>query len=753
MSKGKKHGKKNHSRKKAHISSRPSLFTVDQDLKRNETRNDCGISVFQRYQNNEEYKKWLVNIYDKYYQIPPLREAIDKLHRDLEKYAGEFIPDYMGYQNHLYDTYYSKMVDSYKSRPEYMIADPDQELSEDNSFVQKVLQDEIMLLPLIYAKKEEEVANHIENEEQTDRATSDYRIWKLLTLIFSGDYSFMLDVIMACLDSKKNEYLDDDLTQINNRALVQRFFESVRKREKTVCYKVLGRALDRLDPGETDYLEAIAHYYDQEYDAAIRYASKVKEDNADYGAAVALLLECYSAKGDIHKLAECLEANRKVKYSKYQLRYLLQNTAMNYLGEPDHEWVEKMRHILMIKTVDKKDKEYYDRIVKNAAERILDIYNIYYNQSYYPNEFDGDEIDDNDGYKIINSYAVISVTDDFYDLKKVELMLSKINEGIDLKRVDAAWLDDFRFLASDMVFNMAINRNPSKSIEMDVYCFDYLYRLGMVDSFEQNVVENIKALTLWYKKTRDEKIANVLLSAYAEGSIKGKMDPTLKSFVESEFNSSIDEDSINQNKVKRNLSKNASIALESAEALFALSKTVDWGWKDAGMLSLSYFRIVEVEINQRLLLPLFGNLGAERIRSDFESVRDSLSGKDKESYTNRWTSIVSTLEKIINKTADVDGLMLGGMEFLFRNIGSKFSEYDILAKNIRGAMSEMLDDETDIDDFIRFMEHRVVNKNTRDKYRNPPAHSKYLPYATACECREYFYKIMLKFHSNLRFDI
>jgi hypothetical protein len=31
----------------------------------------------------------------------------------------------------------------------------------------------------------------------------------------------------------------------------------------------------------------------------------------------------------------------------------------------------------------------------------------------------------------------------------------------------------------------------------------------------------------------------------------------------------------------------------------------------------------------------------------------------------------------------------------------------------------------------------IVKKSVRNKYRNPPAHCKYLPYETACECRDY----------------
>ena len=48
---------------------------------------------------------------------------------------------------------------------------------------------------------------------------------------------------------------------------------------------------------------------DQDYDTAIRYASRVKEDYADFGKAISLLLECYASQGDIVKVVECINDN------------------------------------------------------------------------------------------------------------------------------------------------------------------------------------------------------------------------------------------------------------------------------------------------------------------------------------------------------------------------------------------------------------------------------------------------------------
>lgn len=90
------------------------------------------------------------------------------------------------------------------------------------------------------------------------------------------------------------------------------------------------------------------------------------------------------------------------------------------------------------------------------------------------------------------------------------------------------------------------------------------------------------------------------------------------------------------------------------------------------------------------------------------------------------------------------------MEYFFRNIGSGIIEGDTLSQDIRSAIKRLLVNETDLDYFILFLENNVVNKNNRDKYRNPPAHTKYLPYKTACECRDYFYQSMQQLNVMLK---
>ena len=289
-----------------------------------------------------------------------------------------------------------------------------------------------------------------------------------------------------------------------------------------------------------------------------------------------------------------------------------------------------------------------------------------------------------------------------------------------------------------------------QSLDLTLLAFESMYKLGLLSSYILNVNNCIDELSTYYDSTQDERVANIILLAYTEEVIHGSVNEKVKEFVESKLSHKIDDKTMAQRIVAKSLTRNAAIALESAETQYILSKSVDWGWKDAGMISLGYFRIIEVEINQRLLLRIVNNIGIERIRNDYDNVRASLVADEKKAYTNKWGRIISTLEKIINGTADVDGLMLGEMEYFFRNIGSGIIEGDTLSQDIRSAIKRLLVNETDLDYFILFLENNVVNKNNRDKYRNPPAHTKYLPYKTACECRDYFYQSMQQLNVMLK---
>lgn len=164
------------------------------------------------------------------------------------------------------------------------------------------------------------------------------------------------------------------------------------------------------------------------------------------------------------------------------------------------------------------------------------------------------------------------------------------------------------------------------------------------------------------------------------------------------------------------------------------SKEDDYGWKDAGMISLSYFRIVEMTINEKIIRPLSFMLEGQP-RTLLHSQREDMSSREKNRYNEKWGKIVNTIYEI-SKGSD-KGMMLGDLEKMFTNIGSHYDSDDSIATLIRDKTEDLLNDFGKEMIFNQHYLENALSGDTRTKYRNPPAHCKYLTYDVAVECRKY----------------
>lgn len=728
------------------ILTRDLNYTLQLPL-HNPRRIDSNLSIFKRFISDEKYIMFVSKMYEDDCRIPDRRKIIDKIYENLRKYAGTGVPDYSGYRKFIFQAYIAQIRDVSKASQKFQVlAGKDSQDFSD--------QLDIFLFSEIFAYlyNDFKSKSRLKDWEPTQDDLLNKNLLKLLISGLMGDLGYTLDILMSAVDSDNVKYLDDDLENLNARTLLGRFFKAVEQKEQSVCYKILGRTHELLDPGESDYLEAVVHFYDQEYDDAIHYASRVKEGTPDYNAAVSLLLECYAEKGDIVKLTECLNSNKTLKFFFYQLLYLTQEIVLNepFEEEPPSEWTQYFKQLLEYRKIsDYTGSEYYAQVVTTTVKCIINVYTEFRNLNYYPNN---DTIDSHNGRSYI---ALISVSSGFDKSVELDKFISKINECP--KTVSDDWLSGLRkqaFYTIEMltgtISKIMIGENQFISNDLILLGFESIYKLDMLASFTESVNRNIDYFIKGYNIEPNERIANIILLAYAEESIQGNLNDKVKGFVDAKLTGKLDESSLVHKQVSRRLSTKGAIALEAAETQYSLSKTIDWGWKDAGMLSLAYYRIIEVEINQKLLLPAVKSIGIDRIQKDYETVSSSLTGKSKKSYVFKWERIISTLGRIISGTADVSGLMLGEMEFLFRNIGSGITDGDMLAQSFRRGISSLLVEGTDLDEFVYFLEKDVVNKDVREKYRNPPAHTRYLPYKTACECRDYFYQLMQQFQSLLR---
>lgn len=147
---------------------------------------------------------------------------------------------------------------------------------------------------------------------------------------------------------------------------------------------------------------------------------------------------------------------------------------------------------------------------------------------------------------------------------------------------------------------------------------------------------------------------------------------------------------------------------------------------DAGMLCLSYMRILELEINQKIFLPL--KKYQNQILSQYNNILDSLHNNSSD-YSKKWSALCS-----LNK----DGIELGPLYYFLLNFQKDPRDYEIpLQAELIRIFKEYILNDRGMDYLQSGKLADMINTKVREKYRNPPAHTRYVNIDTAYECRKY----------------
>ena len=97
--------------------------------------------------------------------------------------------------------------------------------------------------------------------------------------------------------------------------------------------------------------------------------------------------------------------------------------------------------------------------------------------------------------------------------------------------------------------------------------------------------------------------------------------------------------------------------------------------------------------------------------------------------------------------------MLGNIQYFFRNIKkpmTKDPDKDLLFIEINNNLCKILNQQG-IQEFREKNDcfSEIVSRKKIETFRNPPAHTNYLPYKIACQCRDYFNDMILRIDSML----
>lgn len=562
-------------------------------------------------------------------------------------------------------------------------------------------------------------------ENTADENNSGLRDYVRFKLLFGSVLRIGERFVRAMADSLsdiKDGFIDEGLEGLDYSQLKDRFLKAILRREKSAAFKLLGR-LSNLDPGESSYFEALAHVNSGEYDDAIRFAKKILPGNADYPGAAAMILNCLALKGNYEGFSDYLSGHPDLKINTYYLLYLIQVLICNTqqfdqvrngleklcLAAGESQLVGDGSMGIMAQS------NLFRNSARLAVERIELLEDI---ELYGAGTGEDMEIPDELGYRYARVSLALSVHPD--------LASRLAGENMPRKEISRA--------ISEMLLN---NYNP---VFEDYYeALTAQHRLGESDSFIGNMTSNAERLLLF----DDDRAWNLIEAAYVESIIRN--DGTGKNKLQRILTDSgrLDErkldDFIGDARIKNGLSSPGKIAYTSAEWQYRKAMEEDYGWKDAGMLSLAYFRIIELELNRKIVVPAISAIGVATINRIYNDVLRSCSiGRQRDEISKRWNTIVGEFRKIDDGTAD--GLMLGPMEFFFTNL-SRVARVtpepdNLLTQTLYDGVKRLLSPQgTTALDTGRIK--AIISNEKRNRFRNPPAHTKYLGIEVAKQCKQF----------------
>lgn len=279
--------------------------------------------------------------------------------------------------------------------------------------------------------------------------------------------------------------------------------------------------------------------------------------------------------------------------------------------------------------------------------------------------------------------------------------------------------------------------------------FRCLEKIGAMDIYCRKANKYLKTL-LHHSENYADDVRHIVGTAYFERNANNlPIKDEMVEYIQSNMDSVSDEmEAEKTRRIYNILSAKGCSAMEVADWEFENSSSINYGWRDAGPLSLSYFRIIELELNQKLILPLIKESDMRRIKECFRKDRECISDDKRKKFIKAWETHISNLEQVQNPKTERDGLELGWLSYFLSSI-LQLDDALELSKLLKNALfnedGKSILTEKGLEALKNGSIQEIISPERCKKYRNPPAHTRYLPYYIAKECREFVRDTIIKF--------
>ena len=295
--------------------------------------------------------------------------------------------------------------------------------------------------------------------------------------------------------------------------------------------------------------------------------------------------------------------------------------------------------------------------------------------------------------------------------------------------------ESFMYDAADIIYQLLYTNNAlNKNYDNFICYLGCIEAIGYYAKLDQGVCLGIHALS--DKIGTDSKAKELVYKAFVYENACNSINFEVKATIDEFIDQDMLEDDIKIQRIKLSCPMQSTVALEAAEWYYDKTRAESYGTLDAGLLSLSYFRIIELEYNIRFIDPFLEKIDMDDVRSAFSKDTEGRSNTKNKSYINRWKKLIDKFEIIKSPTEWKNGLTLGEVRHLLHNLrNSKHGKYYLEDLLFNSAIA-VLKSEGVAALKTGEMEDVISDTNIQ-KYRNPPAHTRYLAYDIACECRKY----------------
>jgi hypothetical protein len=516
----------------------------------------------------------------------------------------------------------------------------------------------------------------------------------------------------------------DAVTEVSREATAPShraaFFGAISRGDRELAYKMVGRLREsNHDSGEIPFLEATAAFHANRFDEAIGYSHEVAHEHKDWSRACMLRIEAMAMLGSVNDVVQELQETGEQDLSPCFQVHAFQRAIENS-EDPESSLRAIAEFLSGSELVISADDPFYrswNRYSCEMAIRLVEMLRdreeavLAIEQSRAPLE---DSSDENlelspSGQRLVQA------------LQLDRDLLDQLLESESTDRCQA------------IVARLLGHKDPDRADYLDA--FRAQWRIEEPHIFVSNIVQSMTNI----EKDPSDDLWQLVSLAYQEAlaaGLEGEAGLLRTSLLSNtdiaEKIKDLEVDAI-RDALEEKLTSMGRHAYRSAK--WDMDKLADEKneWRDAGMISLGFFRILELEFNERLLLPMLDRLDLKAVGSMLIDLENGPTSKKIKKAIEFWRRMTGQLKSAEEQKR---GLELGSIELLLGKCASEGGPDEKMKTSVHSALAFVLNSKGH--DALRSGRlAAMVNQEARERFRNPPAHSRYVDIATALECRTY----------------